>query len=112
MTATRKPRSPEYIERKRVREAERRRVAREALGFKSAEEFRKFASDQVRKMQSDRIQPSLSKRQKMAAAVRPGQTFEDWKAGGGVVEVVPSLIGNNPGPPPARHYVGTGSRAQ
>lgn len=104
MTAARKPRSPEYIERKRVREAEKRRIAREAKGFASAAEFRKFAAAQVRKMQSARVQPSASKRKAAPAVNVPGETYEQFRARGGKVEVLPSLIGTNPGPQPARHY--------
>ena len=101
-----KARSPEYIERKRVREAEKRRIAREAKGFSSAEEFRRFALAQARKLRAARtvIQPSIAKRQKLQAVNKPGQSFEDWKANGGVVEVLPTQWGTNPGPAPVRHF--------
>ena len=112
MTAARKPRSPEYIERKRVREAEKRRVAREAKGFASVEAFRKFAAEQAYKIRAARlalIQPSIAKRQTMMAANKPGETVDEFLARGGRVDVLPGFA-HKPGPPPARHYVGTGSR--
>ena len=112
MTAARKPRSPEYIERKRVREAEKRRLAREARGFASAEEFRVFALAQARKLRAARtvIQPSVAKRQKLQAVNKPGPSFEDWKANGGVVEVLPTQWGTNPGPAPVRMAMSAGAR--
>ena len=111
MTAARKPRSPEYIERKRVREKEKRRIAREARGFASGEEFRVFALAQARKLRAARtvIHPSVAKRQKMAAVSVPGETVEQFLARGGRVDVLPGFA-PKPGPMPARHYVGTGSR--
>ena len=107
MTAARKPRSPEYIERKRVREAEKRRVAREAKGFASVEAFRKFAAEQAYKIRAARIaatQPSVSKRQPAQAASIRGETSAEWEANGGAVEVLPSQWDTKPGPAPVRHF--------
>lgn len=95
MTAERKPRSPEYIERKRVREKEKRRLAREAKGFASAEEMRKFAVEKARQIRAARlnvIQPSIAKRNTMVAVNVPGQTVEDFLRSGGKVEVLPSTL--------------------
>ena len=106
-TATRKPRSPEYIERKRVREKEKRRLAREAKGFASAEEMRKFAVEKAHKLRAARlnvIQPSIAKRQTMQASSIRGQTSAEWEANGGVVEVLPTQWGTNPGPAPVRYF--------
>ena len=114
MTAARKPRSPEYIERKRVREAEKRRVAREAKGFASVEEMRKFAAAQARKTRLARLaatQPSVSKRQPAQAASIRGETSAEWEANGGVVEVLPSQWDTKPGPAPVRMAMSAGARA-
>ena len=105
-TAARKPRSPEYIERKRVREAERRRVGREAKGFASAEEMRKFAVEKARQIRAARlavIQPSIAKRQTMQAANKAGETVEQFMARGGRVDVLLGFA-HKPGPLPARHF--------
>ena len=59
MTAARKPRSPEYIERKRVREKEKRRIAREAKGFASAAEFRKFAAGMTPQRAKEQVEQML-----------------------------------------------------
>lgn len=114
MTAARKPRSPEYIERKRVREKEKRRLAREAKGFASADEMRKFAVEKARQIRASRlnvIQPSIAKRNTMVAANVPGQTVEDFLAEGGKVEVLPTQWGTNPGPAPVRMAMSAGARA-
>lgn len=111
--AGRKPRSPEYRAIRLAREKERRRLAREAKGFASVEAFRKFAAEQARKTRAARlavIQPSIAKRQTMDAAKKPGETVEQFMARGGRVEVLPGFT-HKSGPVPARHYVGTGSRA-
>ena len=107
MTAARKPRSPESLEKRRAAKREASRIAREARGFASLEEMRKFAAAQARKTRMARIaatQPSVSKRQPAQAASIRGETSAEWEANGGVVEVLPSHWGTNPGPPPARHF--------
>lgn len=112
MTAERKPRSPEYIERKRAREKEKRRLAREAKGFASAEEMRKFAVEKARQIRAARlhaIQPSIAKRQNMQAANKPGQTVEEFLAEGGKIEVLQGFE-HKPGLSPARHYTSAGAR--
>lgn len=112
--AGRKPRSAEYIERKRVREAERRRVAREAKGFATVEAFRKFACEQARKTRAARlavIRPSTLKTLAMQSANAPGETVEQFLARGGVIHRCPGFTGIKPGPIPARHILGTGARA-
>lgn len=112
MTAARKPRSPEYLEERRNAKREERRIAREARGFASVEEMRKFAAVQAAKTRAARlavIQPSIAKRQNMQAANKQGETVEEFLARGGVIHRCPGFK-HKPGPMPARHYVGTGSR--
>lgn len=99
----RKPRvrSAEYLARKSERAKERRRMAA-------------FAREQAAKTKAARqvpivIQPSIAKRQRMQAANKPGETVEEFMDRGGRVDVLPGFA-HKPGPMPARHYVGTGSR--
>lgn len=117
MTAARKtkPRSPEYIERKRVREAQKRRIAREAKGFASVEAFRKFAAEQAHKLRAARlavIQPSIAKRQTMQAVNKPGETVEQFLAKGGVIERLPGYTHTTySGGLPVRHLTSKGAHA-
>jgi len=116
MTAARKtkPRSPEYLEQRRNAKREERRIAREARGFASVEEMRKFAAVQAAKTRAARlhvIQPSIAKRNTMVAANVPGQTVEDFLRTGGKVEVLPTYWDTKPGPAPARFPMSAGARA-
>lgn len=108
MTTKTRIRSDEYIARKRERAREKRRKAREALGFKSAAEFRKFAAAQAAKLKAARnpivIQPSVARRQAMERDTRPGETVEQFMARGGRVDVLPGFQSRQSGPMPVRSW--------
>lgn len=108
----RKPRvrSEAHKEQQRAYHRERRRKQREAAGAMDRTQWIAFVAAQAAKAKPVVvIQPSIAKRQTMQAANNPGETVEQFLARGGRVDVLPGFA-PKPGPMPARHYVGTGSR--
>jgi len=106
-------RTREQLDRRNAEKREARRIAREARGFASVEEMRKFAAEQAAKTRSARfavIRPSLAKCQAMKAASIRGKTSAEFEANGGVVEVLPTYWDTKPGPAPARFPMSAGAR--
>lgn len=86
-------RTPESMERRRIRDRERHRKAREARGVKSREEWLEFLREQRAKRAQMVIQPSVSRQQTARLSNKPGETVEEFLARGGQVETLPGYAG-------------------
>lgn len=113
------PQTPEYLALRRARMRERRRMAREALGFKSAAEFRDYAQRKAFELRAARkaagqlvITPSIAKLQAERVAPAPeapAETVEQFLARGGQVETLPGFTPRNDGPLPVRSFAAAGN---
>lgn len=86
-------RTPEGLERRRIRDRARRKKEREARGANTRQEWLDFVRAQRAKKAALVIQPSVSKQQTARLANVPGQTVEQWIAKGGQIERLPGYTG-------------------
>lgn len=101
-------RTPEQMERNRLYAIERRNRKREEAGALDRAQWIEFVRKQAEVRRAAGVQPVVRRARPVAApSTGPCETVDQFRARGGVVDVLPGFA-YRPGPIPARHYARAG----